>query len=102
MRSFDGRGGETADLLALRGGVISSAEYERRNGITNVNDPRHAAWYAEHRAQVEVEIRAQNASGYRPANAVPEADSYDAWEQDVMTRGIEMLDRVYSEDGDLL
>jgi len=57
------RGGETADILAMRRGEITAEEYERRHGITNTADPRHAAWYAEHRAGVRAEIERRQAAG---------------------------------------
>jgi hypothetical protein len=72
--------GETGDLLAMRAGRISGAEYERRHGITNTADPRHAAWYRAHRAQVEADpsVREFRAHMRAQGRAFPEAPAASA------------------------
>lgn len=61
----DIRSGDTSDLIAMRQGRITKAEYERRHGITDVRDARHAAWYASYRVE-EIERRITSGQ-YAPA-----------------------------------
>ena len=51
--------GDTADLIAMRQGLMSRTDFEARHGITDVRDTRHAAWYAgQPEARIERRVQA--------------------------------------------
>jgi hypothetical protein len=78
----DIRSGDTSDLIAMRQGRITKAEYERRHGITDVRDARHEAWYASYRVE-EIERRITSGQ-YAPAPEAPEPGELTQQEFDLL------------------